>query len=141
IYPLSGLNFASITQTAITGQAGDSFAVKTSWDASVRGRLGWLFNPEVLIYVTGGVTWLNLQTISTCKPAAMAVHLCLRLLPTGSPGQEEPLAAVSKRCWPRTGSRAENTAIPATAPSGSSIRERRLLRAAPLPRANLWLSQ
>jgi outer membrane immunogenic protein len=71
---LSGMNypFSYVTLTiagglGMTGAAGDSFAIKTSWDASVRGRLGWLYNPSVLLYVTGGVTWLNLQSTSTCS--------------------------------------------------------------------------
>jgi outer membrane immunogenic protein len=34
--------------------AADSFAVRTSWDASLRGRLGFLATPAMLAYATGG---------------------------------------------------------------------------------------
>jgi outer membrane immunogenic protein len=44
----------------------DSFAVKTAWDASVRGRLGYLVTPSFLVYGTGGAAWQHLETTSTC---------------------------------------------------------------------------
>jgi outer membrane immunogenic protein len=47
--------------------AGDSFAVKTTWDASARLRAGYLFNPALLLYATGGAAWLHVETISTCS--------------------------------------------------------------------------
>lgn len=40
----------------------DSIGVKTTWDASLRGRLGWLANPDLLFYVTGGGAWQHLET-------------------------------------------------------------------------------
>jgi outer membrane immunogenic protein len=50
----------------ITGRATDTLAIKTTWDASVRGRLGYLITPSVLAYVTGGGAWLHVETISNC---------------------------------------------------------------------------
>ncbi len=44
----------------------DSFAVKASWDASIRGRIGYLVNPTTLIYLTGGPAWMKVQETSTC---------------------------------------------------------------------------
>jgi outer membrane immunogenic protein len=49
-----------------TRSLGDSFAVKTGWDGSVRARLGFLPTPQVLLYVTGGVAWMQVEATSTC---------------------------------------------------------------------------
>jgi outer membrane immunogenic protein len=48
--------------------AGDSFAVKTSWDASARARVGYLVTPDFLIYATGGPAWQHVEATSTCGP-------------------------------------------------------------------------
>ncbi len=44
----------------------NSFAVKTTWDASLRGRAGLLITPTILLYGTGGVAWLHVEATSTC---------------------------------------------------------------------------
>jgi outer membrane immunogenic protein len=44
----------------------DIFAVKTTWDASLRARVGYLVTPSVLIYGAGGATWIHLETTSSC---------------------------------------------------------------------------
>jgi outer membrane immunogenic protein len=45
----------------------ESFAVKTDWDASVRGRLGFLVTPSFLLYATGGAAWQHIEATSTCS--------------------------------------------------------------------------
>jgi len=50
----------------LTGRGDDAFSVRTTWDASVRGRLGLLVAPTVLLYATGGVAWQHVETTSTC---------------------------------------------------------------------------
>jgi outer membrane immunogenic protein len=45
----------------------DSFTVKTEWDASIRGRLGFLISPSVMAFATGGASWLKLETTSACN--------------------------------------------------------------------------
>src|SRR5262249_10615779 len=45
---------------------GDTFSVKTTWDASVRARVGYLATPRVLVYATGGPAWLHVAGISNC---------------------------------------------------------------------------
>jgi len=60
----------------ITGNVGDSFAVKTTWDASARGRLGYLITPSFLVYGTGGAAWIHLETDSSCGPASIASDTC-----------------------------------------------------------------
>jgi outer membrane immunogenic protein len=47
---------------------GDSFAVKTSWDASARARVGYLVTPDLLVYATGGAAWQRVEATSTCGP-------------------------------------------------------------------------
>lgn len=49
------------------GIAADSFSVKTGWDASVRGRIGFLAAPSLFIYATGGAAWLQVDVTSTCN--------------------------------------------------------------------------
>jgi outer membrane immunogenic protein len=50
-----------------SGLLGDSFAVKTDWDASARFRLGYLVEPRFLVYATGGAAWLHMESISNCN--------------------------------------------------------------------------
>ena len=54
----------------------DSFSVKTGWDASARGRLGFLFTPSFLLYTTGGAAWQHLETTSTCS-GGVASGVCV----------------------------------------------------------------
>jgi outer membrane immunogenic protein len=61
---LGGFEFAS--PVLALSLAGDGFAVKTTWDASVRGRLGFLVTPGTLVYATGGAAWQHFEETSTC---------------------------------------------------------------------------
>jgi outer membrane immunogenic protein len=58
IYPALGF---------MTGRPGDSFSVRSTWDASIRARVGFLVDPSVLLYATGGVAWLHLESTSNCS--------------------------------------------------------------------------
>jgi outer membrane immunogenic protein len=49
------------------GSTSNAFTVKTTWDASVRGRVGYLVTPGVLFYGTAGPSWLHVQSTSTCS--------------------------------------------------------------------------
>jgi outer membrane immunogenic protein len=58
--PFPGSSIFSVT-------AGDDFVnAKLTWDASVRGRLGYLVAPNWLVYGTGGVAWANINTSASC---------------------------------------------------------------------------
>jgi outer membrane immunogenic protein len=46
--------------------AADSSQVKADWDASIRGRIGILAGPSVLLYATGGAAWLNVDASASC---------------------------------------------------------------------------
>jgi len=48
---------------AVTFIPGDSLAVKTNWQSSVRGSVGYAWD-RVLAYVTGGVAFANMQASS-----------------------------------------------------------------------------
>jgi outer membrane immunogenic protein len=45
----------------------NTFSVKTTWDASLRGRVGYLVQPNVMIYGTGGPAWLQVESTSNCS--------------------------------------------------------------------------
>jgi len=47
----------------------DGLSVKTSWDASLRGRAGYLVMPATLVYVTGGIAWQHFDVTSLCVSA------------------------------------------------------------------------
>ncbi|MFT4122036.1 outer membrane protein [Bradyrhizobium sp.] len=44
----------------------DSLSVRTSWDASLRGRAGFLLTPATLLYATAGLAWQHYDITSTC---------------------------------------------------------------------------
>jgi outer membrane immunogenic protein len=48
--------------------------LKTTWDASLRGRLGFLLTPATLAYATGGVAWQHYQVTSTCVSAECVLN-------------------------------------------------------------------
>jgi outer membrane immunogenic protein len=50
----------------------DEFKVRTTWDGSARLRGGWLATPSMLLYLTGGLAWAQLEVTSTCSTVATA---------------------------------------------------------------------
>jgi outer membrane immunogenic protein len=52
-----------------SGDSGDSFQVRSRWDASARARLGYLATPSTLFYLTAGAAWLNFDATATCGAA------------------------------------------------------------------------
>ncbi|WP_035966842.1 outer membrane protein [Bradyrhizobium sp. YR681] len=44
----------------------DSLSVKTTWDASLRGRAGYLLTPTTLVYATAGVAFQHYDITSSC---------------------------------------------------------------------------
>jgi outer membrane immunogenic protein len=58
------------TFTCILGVPGpgvDVSSVKAKWDVDVRGRLGYLVAPNVLLYGTGGIAFQNFSNSATCQ--------------------------------------------------------------------------
>jgi outer membrane immunogenic protein len=54
------------TWSATFGPGLDTAAVADKLDASFRGRVGYLFAPQALLYVTGGVAWLEKEVAAAC---------------------------------------------------------------------------
>jgi outer membrane immunogenic protein len=46
----------------------DGSSIKLGWDAAIRGRLGFLVTPSVMLFGTGGVAWQNLSVNANCQP-------------------------------------------------------------------------
>jgi outer membrane immunogenic protein len=55
----------------------DSSEVKADWDASIRGRVGILAGPSVLLYATGGAAWLNVDASATCNGSLVNASWCV----------------------------------------------------------------
>jgi outer membrane immunogenic protein len=66
------------------GPGADLTSVRMRWDASVRGRFGFLVTPELLLYATGGVAWQNIETAGTCQNS-VADPLCVFTGPGNAP--------------------------------------------------------
>jgi outer membrane immunogenic protein len=49
-----------------SGVGNDFVNAKLGWDASLRGRVGILLNPNWLVYGTGGAAWQQLTTSASC---------------------------------------------------------------------------
>lgn len=54
----------------MTGRDGSSFDLRTTWDASVRARLGYLATPSLLVYLTAGPARQHIETSSNCSTIA-----------------------------------------------------------------------
>jgi outer membrane immunogenic protein len=63
--------------------ATSSFAsgVRTTWDASLRGRIGYLVTPGFLAYLTGGIAWQHFEESSSCGPPFCAPALPVTFVP------------------------------------------------------------
>ncbi|SFI16655.1 outer membrane beta-barrel protein [Bradyrhizobium sp. Gha] len=60
-----GCTFSCIL--GVPGPGADVSSVKAKWDADVRGRLGYLITPDVLLYGTGGIAFQNFSSSATCQ--------------------------------------------------------------------------
>jgi outer membrane immunogenic protein len=65
---IDGVPLPGAGQFSDFNSPGDSFAVKTGWDASARARVGYLATPDLLVYATGGAAWQHVEATSTCGP-------------------------------------------------------------------------
>jgi outer membrane immunogenic protein len=55
---------------------GDTATVKQTWDAGVRGRVGFLIDPKVLLFATGGASWTRLEATAFCGTPFAAGGFC-----------------------------------------------------------------
>ena len=63
---LTNLQFGT-PSTPFGASPNDGFTVRTTWDSSARLRFGWLVNPSIMLYLTGGLAWAHIQVTSTCS--------------------------------------------------------------------------
>ena len=63
-----GMLYPIATAPEIFSQLGapETFGVRTSWEASVRARIGYLVSPSVLLYAAAGPSWIHVESTSTC---------------------------------------------------------------------------
>ncbi len=47
--------------------ANDNSSVDLGWDAAIRGRLGWLVTPNVMLFGAGGVAWQDVSINANCQ--------------------------------------------------------------------------
>jgi outer membrane immunogenic protein len=65
---INGVPLPSAGFLDLNNLQGDSFAIKTGWDASARARVGYLVTPDLLVYATGGAAWQHIEATSTIGP-------------------------------------------------------------------------
>jgi len=46
----------------------DGSSVRLGWDAAIRGRLGWLLAPSIMLFGTGGASWQDVAINANCRP-------------------------------------------------------------------------
>ena len=101
--------------------AGDQFGVRSDWQASVRGRVGYAMD-RTLFYVTGGVAFTELQSYSNFIPVLQiggAARSCSRARSpmTGRSHSAAPSVRASNMHGPTTSRSASRAATLGTAPS------------------------
>ena len=74
---------ARLPGAAVTN-AGDSTEAKQKWDANLLGRLGYLFAPNIMVYATGGASWIGVEANSICSAATCGTALTSSLSTTRS---------------------------------------------------------
>jgi outer membrane immunogenic protein len=51
----------------LAATANDRLSIRSNWDGSVRGRVGYLVAPDFLVFGTGGVAIQNFRAEATCS--------------------------------------------------------------------------
>jgi len=72
----NGSKRAEFLQGATPANIGNFSEFKHTWDAGIRGRIGYLFTPTWLLYLTGGGQWQHVEAtvncgILTCGPTVI----------------------------------------------------------------------
>lgn len=64
---------------------GDTSSIKDTWDAGIRGRLGVLVSPNVLLFGTTGASWLGQRATATCGLVGFPTSWCGNASNLGNP--------------------------------------------------------
>ena len=62
----NGFSFSPGFSFGHSSGSDDSLALRTTWDASLRGRLGVLVTPATLVFAAGGIAWQRYDVVSKC---------------------------------------------------------------------------
>jgi outer membrane immunogenic protein len=65
------------TLAVVSPAVTDTASVSEEWDASIRGRLGFLVTPELLLYGTAGVAWTRRDANASCASQLAPVSWCV----------------------------------------------------------------
>jgi outer membrane immunogenic protein len=85
---------------AVTGSPGlDSAAVSTTWDASVRARAGFLIGTNVLLYATGGASWVHMDVSAYCGSPRSTIGWCAGPAGPGSNLGTESMVSTTRIGW------------------------------------------
>lgn len=69
-----------IPGTYLPGSAtADTIKVENSFDASLRARGGFLVTPDILLYATGGVSWLHKKVSAECNTPLFPTGWCIQV--------------------------------------------------------------
>lgn len=64
----------------------DTASIRVTWDRGIRGRVGYLVTPRVLLYGTAGAVWQNIQATGICiTPTLQLSQYCF------GPGSQVPV--------------------------------------------------
>ncbi len=69
----------------------DSSTVRETWDSSLRGRIGYLLAPRLLLFATGGVSWSQFNATGNC-----VLLSAVSGVPNGGPWCADPTHASSE---------------------------------------------
>jgi outer membrane immunogenic protein len=77
----------------------DTAAVSTTWDASLRARAGFLIGTNVLLYATGGASWIHMEASAYCGSPRNLVGWCAGPAGPGSNLSTESIASTTRVGW------------------------------------------
>jgi outer membrane immunogenic protein len=87
-------------ETLLSGSPGqDTAAVSTTWDASLRARAGFLVGTNVLLYGTGGASWIHMETSVHCGSPRNLIGWCAGPAGPGSNLNTESTASSTRIGW------------------------------------------
>jgi outer membrane immunogenic protein len=64
----------------VPGPGNDTSSVRSTWDAALLGRVGYLVTPKLLVYGTGGIAWQSMVVSATCE-STLTDPVCLAAPP------------------------------------------------------------
>jgi outer membrane immunogenic protein len=66
---IPGAELVGLANAVLQSPGFDTATVETTWDASARARAGFLIRPNLLLYATGGASWIHIEASAYCGRA------------------------------------------------------------------------